>query len=107
VAQVIKNAQKKGHLPAFANGGSFMVGGVGGTDSQLVQFMASPNERVTVETPRQQRERERESGGRGDTNIQIQMTVVTKDAESFRRSQSQLVAELQGRLMAIQYRMGV
>ena len=107
VAQVIKNAQKKGHLPGFANGGSFMVGGVGGTDSQLVQFMASPNERVTIETPRQQREREREGGGRGDTNIQIQMTVVTKDAESFRRSQSQLTAELQGRLMAIQYRMGV
>ena len=107
VAQVIKNAQKKGHLPGFANGGSFMVGGVGGTDSQLVQFMASPNERVTIETPRQQREREREGGGRGDTNIQIQMTVVTKDAESFRRSQSQLATELQSRLMAVQYRMGV
>lgn len=107
VAQVIKNAQKKGHLPGFANGGSFMVGGVGGTDSQLVQFMASPNERVTIETPRQQREREREGGGRGDTNVQIQMTVVTKDAESFRRSQSQLITELQGRLMAVQYRMGV
>jgi len=107
VAQVIKNAQKKGHLPGFANGGSFQVGGIGGTDSQLVQFMASPNERVTIETPRQQREREREGGGRGDTNIQIQMTVVTKDAESFRRSQSQLATELQSRLMAVQYRMGV
>lgn len=105
VAQVIKNAQKKGHLPGFANGGSFQVGGIGGTDSQLVQFMASPNERVTIETPRQQRERE--GGGRGDTNIQIQMTVVAKDAESFRRSQSQLTTELQGRLMAVQYRMGV
>lgn len=38
----------------FANGGSFIVGGVGGPDSQLVQFMASPNERVTVSTPAQQ-----------------------------------------------------
>ena len=39
----------------FANGGSFMVGGSGGVDSQLVAFAASPNERVTVETPDQQR----------------------------------------------------
>lgn len=40
--------------PGFATGGSFMVGGAGGTDSQLVQFMATPGERVTVETPKQQ-----------------------------------------------------
>jgi hypothetical protein len=39
----------------FARGGSFMVGGPGGTDSQHVEFMASPEERVTVETPEQQR----------------------------------------------------
>jgi hypothetical protein len=32
-----------------------MVGGNGGTDSQTVQFRASPDERVTVETPAQQR----------------------------------------------------
>lgn len=41
-------------MPGFATGGSFLVGGSGGTDSQLVSFMASPNERVTVETPAQQ-----------------------------------------------------
>jgi len=39
----------------FASGGSFMVGGSGGTDSQMVAFRASPNERVTIETPEQQR----------------------------------------------------
>ena len=39
----------------FANGGSFLVGGQGGTDSQFVGFRASPNERVTIETPAQQR----------------------------------------------------
>lgn len=38
----------------FAHGGSFMVGGAGGVDSQFVAFRASPNERVTVETPAQQ-----------------------------------------------------
>src|SRR5258708_9894749 len=35
-------------LPTFATGGSFQVGGSGGTDSQLVQFKASPWETVTV-----------------------------------------------------------
>lgn len=32
----------------FQDGGSFKVGGVGGPDSQLVQFMASPPETVTI-----------------------------------------------------------
>jgi len=40
-------------LLGFAGGGSFPVGGTGGTDSQLVQFRASPNERVTVSGPGQ------------------------------------------------------
>lgn len=40
----------------FANGGQFMVGGSGGTDSQRVTFDASPDERVTIETPSQQRQ---------------------------------------------------
>lgn len=43
-------------LPGFQTGGSFMVGGSGGPDSQLVAFRASPTERVTVETPAQQRQ---------------------------------------------------
>lgn len=37
----------------FATGGSFMVGGPGGIDSQLVAFRATPGERVTVNTPQQ------------------------------------------------------
>jgi hypothetical protein len=39
----------------FATGGSFMVGGNGGTDTTPVSFMATKGERVTVETPAQQR----------------------------------------------------
>ena len=35
-------------LPHFATGGSFTVGGQGGADSQLVQFMATPGEVVTI-----------------------------------------------------------
>lgn len=42
-------------LPGFANGGAFTVGGTGGVDSQLVQFMASPGERVTIDKPGQRR----------------------------------------------------
>lgn len=39
----------------FATGGSFMVGGPGGTDKTPVGFMATRGERVTIETPDQQR----------------------------------------------------
>lgn len=39
----------------FQTGGSFRVGGVGGADSQLVAFRATPNEEVTVRTPSQQK----------------------------------------------------
>jgi len=53
--------------PGFAHGGAFTVGGSGGTDSQAVRFMATPGERVTVETPEQQR-----SGG-GDTIIHMDL----------------------------------
>jgi len=44
-----------GGMGGFASGGSFMVGGAGGTDSQRVSFNASPDERVTIETPGQRR----------------------------------------------------
>lgn len=40
-------------LPEFASGGSFTVGGAGGTDSQLVAFRATPGEMVDVRTPGQ------------------------------------------------------
>jgi hypothetical protein len=32
------------NLPAFATGGQFTVAGAGGTDSQMVNFMATPGE---------------------------------------------------------------
>jgi hypothetical protein len=37
----------------YANGGAFKVGGGGGTDSQLVQFKATPGEHVAITTPGQ------------------------------------------------------
>ena len=36
-------------LMNFREGGSFRVGGVGATDSQLVAFRAAPGERVTID----------------------------------------------------------
>jgi hypothetical protein len=39
----------------FATGGSFIVPGSGGPDSQFVGFMATPGEEVAVRTPGQQR----------------------------------------------------
>lgn len=38
----------------YANGGSFMVGGSGGTDSKYVGMRVTPGEMVTVSTPAQQ-----------------------------------------------------
>ncbi len=72
-------------VPAFANGGSFEVGGHGGTDSQLVAFRASPNETVTINKPGQ-------SDGSGNT---INFNITTPDADSFRRSETQLLTRAQ------------
>ena len=41
------------HSAGFQHGGSFIVGGSGGTDKTPVSFMATRGERVTVETPNQ------------------------------------------------------
>lgn len=47
----------------FETGGSFMVGGSGGADSQMVSFRATPGEKVTVATPNQVRKGDETSGG--------------------------------------------
>lgn len=39
--------------PSFRTGGEYVVGGTGGIDSQLVQFHATPGEKVTINTPSQ------------------------------------------------------
>lgn len=43
--------EQGGGLPQFAKGGLSIVSGTGGTDSQLVQFMATPGEVVAVGMP--------------------------------------------------------
>ena len=42
-------------MKGFATGGSFMVGGHGGVDTNVVAFKATKGEKVTIETPQQQR----------------------------------------------------
>lgn len=66
--------------PSFRTGGSMVVGGSGGIDSQLVQFNASPGEHVSINTPAEARAMQelrdslanREERG----NIQMNLTVI-------------------------------
>lgn len=74
-------------IPGFKTGGDFTVGGVGGPDSRLVQFKATPGERVSIETPAQQRR----NGGNGGGAV-VHMTVYANDADSFQRSEGQIAA---------------
>ena len=60
------------NIGGFAEGGSFKVGGQGGTDSQLVAFNATPGERVTVATPAQQFSQ----GGSGQQTVQAAAPVI-------------------------------
>lgn len=95
----VNNAFAGQGLPTFATGGDFAVGGHGGTDSQLVQFMASPDENVLVETPAQRRARlASQEGNSGGGNVIVNMNVSTPDANSFRRSKSQTYLALRAKL---------
>jgi len=77
-------------FPGFRTGGQFTVGGSGGADSQLIAFKATPGEEVTITRP-DQRPTGRERGT--DRPIQIVFNVTTPDADSFRKSQGQLLNE--------------
>lgn len=70
----------------YATGGSFTVGGSGGVDSQMVNFRASPGERVNIERPGQ--------GGNGNGGQNIVFNIQTQDANSFRASEGQIAARM-------------
>ena len=70
---------------AFANGGSFRVGGAGGIDSQTVRFKASPGETVTVTKPG-------ESVGKG-VNITNNFMIETPTGNVSSASQQQIAAQ--------------
>jgi tape measure domain-containing protein len=77
-------------LPQFAKGGVFRVGGGGGVDSQLVQFMASPNETVAVMTPSQVKAMNDNMPASPVMNVQAPINIFAADAESFRQSKRQV-----------------
>lgn len=77
-----------GSLLGFATGSRDMVvGGAGGVDSQMVAFRASPGERVKVTRPGQE-------GNGGSDGVSIVFNINTPDAESFKRSESQIAARM-------------
>lgn len=82
----------------FGTGGDFTVPGSGSVDSQLVQFFASPGERVKVSTPN--------SPSGGGSPINLSMTIVTKDADSFRANQDQILTNIEGKLHRIRKKLG-
>lgn len=55
LGRVMTSDEYRSLLNGYATGGSFMVGGSGGTDTTPVSFLATPGERVTIQTPAQQR----------------------------------------------------
>jgi hypothetical protein len=64
-----------GKAPGFATGGSFTVGGSGGTDSQLMRFWATPGEMVNVSHGDPANDR----GGRSTNVFDMRGAVVTQD----------------------------
>jgi tape measure domain-containing protein len=62
-----------------ATGGSYQVGGFGGTDSQLYASWVSPGERVDVLTPAQQRAQEAAMRGGGNQPVVNTKVIVVSD----------------------------
>lgn len=89
-------------LPATLNGftmrtgGSFTVPGHTGVDSKVVPIRASPGEEISVRTRKQQIDRNEGQSGNGDQYITVQL--VTSDADSFRRSEKQLLRDFASQL---------
>ena len=74
-------------MPAFAHGGAMMVGGTGGTDSQVVSLRATPGEVIRVTTPQQEGRLSSEGGGGATYNFN--MPGIT-NATQARKSRSQI-----------------
>lgn len=89
-------------IPGLKSGGQFTVGGSGGPDSKTANMRLSPGEEVTVKNRRQIRQEDNGGGEYGDINVY--MTVVTPDADSFNRSRTQTLQQLQGELHNVQRR---
>jgi hypothetical protein len=88
--QAAANATASGKgLPGYMAGASFMVGGQGGLDSNVVAFRASNNERVDVLTPEQQRNSD---GGGNSFSVEDLIEFVTKPIVGAVQKQSIIAA---------------
>jgi hypothetical protein len=83
-------------IPGFAGGGSFTVGGKGGVDQNLAMMRLSAGERVTIETPQQQRD---QAGGIGG-GVTQHFHFPGASVDGFRRSTRQWARQSR---MAMQY----
>lgn len=81
-----------GTLPGFANGGSFMVGGLGGIDNNILSVNGVPRARVSsgerINISNNDPSTQNTGGG-----VTIMMNINTPDADSFRKSQGQILKE--------------
>ncbi len=77
-------------FPGFASGGQFTVGGAAGRDRNLVGLRLTRGEKVSVQTPSQQKV---DQNMNSSQNVSLSFNITTPDAESFRRSQSQIQGE--------------
>lgn len=91
----------------FAAGGSFIVGGNGGTDSQNIKMRMTPGERVTVETPAQQANSALGGDGRKTMlgELHLHLYGVT-DHDSFQRAEGQIYSRAAARLQRAAMRDG-
>lgn len=76
-----------GALPFFNDGGSIRVGGNAGRDNNLLSVNGEAVARVSRGETISVTPQEQNSGG-----VTVNMTVVTRDAESFQRSQQQIAS---------------
>ena len=85
----------------FRNGGSFMVPGSGGPDSEFVQFHASPGEEVSVGRPS-------DAGSTSSIIISPGAIVVqTPDVRGFKESENEIVGRLTMKIMDYAERNGL
>ncbi|WP_288900689.1 hypothetical protein [uncultured Sneathiella sp.] len=77
-------------IPGFSTGGQFTVGGAAGVDQNLVPLRLTRGERVTIETPAQQRQANNVTAA---PVINMAFNISTPDAASFRLSQTQIQGE--------------
>lgn len=86
-------------LLKFRNGGSVMVGGTGAVDSTYLAMRATKGERIDVLTPAQQQAERQAMQQQGQRPINVEINISTPDANSFRKSKTQImqqfVSELQ------------